>query len=1492
LRYLAHIEEIWNDIALGIKQFKEAVDIQTVLSLEGLCPGVSKADRELVIDAMRHGLLFPSITDKKQREMILDALLDVKCLIPSIKSMHENLKLVEAGAKILKTLIVGKNSRLTLHRALYDAWNKTPNAYIELSDGPYRIPQDYSTQRRWDLVYKELWLLAFKGFADLGGRPPRKETGQSSYTATADLYLQFRFAESAQRLGIVTQKISDRLLQDPRRESIRVSLTDMYKTQPSAVVESLVDAVLKELPPPTEPAQIQNRPVRASLGARHDLARRWGVPFKNAYMAAKMELFLPVLAMPTTQPANDMPNAMFIYKDFMDSFFGTTPEFQLATENDDDLLREGSPMQTSSVEEDQSYEGSPLREETPQVVAPNTLAACVMEDEMEIEELQGIAEERPRSPAVQISPQSQYQRGISPQSFSVTMPISETPPIVAKQPTSGLSEGMFKIVDEPKRSVVFSNSDGQSLSNLSQPRTFSLVKENRRSTLQSTILNTRQAFEDERSAIETGFATDDGQGLALSWASEFRNAGQVEETIISNRSTSNWQPAIRTKPRSVVDLRPEIETSFQAGSSWLVDPTRAQDQFNLAPARARSIIERKDQSIPYQLDTGASLQGDQHVGFLPEDHKAAPSESFESPEEPPKPSRMFNDTEVGEKDVKTAMQATLNRKLFIHEFNGMKCHLKEYSEADMTIYLERRVSWVFMIHQKSGIWQTLQSRKVLDSIINSPDRDHAAVGAEHTKHWMQKWETYLQKPVLPEPSRVEADFTKVKQFDEAWSILQCEKEHVGMVMGFLLQITPNDRWLCRSNMPVRMKQNTMQSTHVCVVVKGDSECEELHWGGLEAAMAFSHVWLMPNGQLDEFMLERSRCVSAKEELGPTEPLGGGGADNTSVPRYAEIGAEKDFAKLPIAGSEDLIRPASKQKSLVVNQQDGDTDDEIGGPHSGEEELFEAEDTSEPSTSPIEPLSPQNRPDSERDEANTPRRSVDSDQTVPMSEPVGTVPENVQFVRLPSHVQHGDAVPALETDDHDMNQIIEPEGAQASRVYLDSQLALISNNAGRTTRNKHKPKAGVSKRPPRPRIKRVENSNAVSADESQASTLPHSSSNFKYSEGGVNAGGTDGKNDTVTAVGEHEATIENPGQVTSQGGVNTGGTDRKNDTVTAAGEHEATIENPGQVTSQGGVNAGGTDGKNDTVTAAGEHEATTNNQGQLPTDEELGDSEGPNITTASKTRELKNRKRLFVSDDDDVEISATEAVEPGPKRQRLGVDTPAGIYKASQVPVLESLFVFEEAKYLQYNGTMPGRPRMKVQESNAILVDKSQVSGEPLPNSSFTFEEVEARYPQYNDTVPGRPRMNVQESNAIPADKPQVSKEPLPDSSFILEEEEARYPQYNDIVPGRPRMNVQESNAIPADKPQVSREPLPDSSFTFENSQGEYRRMHKDHRRIQSTFFEGQPKTKKRPFVSEENNVEINQTERIEPKPKRRKEDEGEVHVEEVREEVERAQEIQ
>jgi hypothetical protein len=37
-----------------------------------------------------------------------------------------------------------------------------------------------------------------------------------------------------------------------------------------------------------------------------------------------------------------MSNAMFIYKDFIDSFFNTTLEFQLATKNNDDLLHKGS----------------------------------------------------------------------------------------------------------------------------------------------------------------------------------------------------------------------------------------------------------------------------------------------------------------------------------------------------------------------------------------------------------------------------------------------------------------------------------------------------------------------------------------------------------------------------------------------------------------------------------------------------------------------------------------------------------------------------------------------------------------------------------------------------------------------------------------------------------------------------------------------------------------------------------------------------------------------------------------------------------------------------------------------------------------------------------------------------------------------------------------------------------------------------------------------
>jgi hypothetical protein len=67
---------------------------------------------------MESGLLFPSIDDVAVRERILQAVVKIDYLIPSIKTMHENLKYLEVGAKVLKSLIISKSPRLTIYHAL------------------------------------------------------------------------------------------------------------------------------------------------------------------------------------------------------------------------------------------------------------------------------------------------------------------------------------------------------------------------------------------------------------------------------------------------------------------------------------------------------------------------------------------------------------------------------------------------------------------------------------------------------------------------------------------------------------------------------------------------------------------------------------------------------------------------------------------------------------------------------------------------------------------------------------------------------------------------------------------------------------------------------------------------------------------------------------------------------------------------------------------------------------------------------------------------------------------------------------------------------------------------------------------------------------------------------------------------------------------------------------------------------------------------------
>ena len=99
---------------MRFKSIQGLVCIQTVESLQLRAPGSCPQDRQYVIDAMRSGLLFPKVTDQKTRDALRDSLLSIKRFIPTIKSLHENLKYIEAGAKVLRNMLLGPKFRGTI----------------------------------------------------------------------------------------------------------------------------------------------------------------------------------------------------------------------------------------------------------------------------------------------------------------------------------------------------------------------------------------------------------------------------------------------------------------------------------------------------------------------------------------------------------------------------------------------------------------------------------------------------------------------------------------------------------------------------------------------------------------------------------------------------------------------------------------------------------------------------------------------------------------------------------------------------------------------------------------------------------------------------------------------------------------------------------------------------------------------------------------------------------------------------------------------------------------------------------------------------------------------------------------------------------------------------------------------------------------------------------------------------------------------------------
>ncbi|KAE9574177.1 hypothetical protein CGMCC3_g9862 [Colletotrichum fructicola] len=135
--YLQHIHAVWTAITCG---HPDAVDIITVQCLQGRAPGVSASDRDFVEQAFDNRDVFARVHNAQLRSEIQTRVLQLRRLIPSLRSFQENMKLFSIAASIVSSLLLPSSWKSdqgiwTLDSVLQQTWSRPRHNLIEVEEG-------------------------------------------------------------------------------------------------------------------------------------------------------------------------------------------------------------------------------------------------------------------------------------------------------------------------------------------------------------------------------------------------------------------------------------------------------------------------------------------------------------------------------------------------------------------------------------------------------------------------------------------------------------------------------------------------------------------------------------------------------------------------------------------------------------------------------------------------------------------------------------------------------------------------------------------------------------------------------------------------------------------------------------------------------------------------------------------------------------------------------------------------------------------------------------------------------------------------------------------------------------------------------------------------------------------------------------------------------------------------------------------------------------
>ncbi|KAK1480558.1 hypothetical protein CCUS01_16216 [Colletotrichum cuscutae] len=274
--YMQRIARVCAEMTDGVGEFERCMDVNTIRTLEGRLPS-SAADRQVIQRGFSSGKLFPKVTDKSWRERIEYNVLKIPVLIPSLKSFHENMKVLSTAAQIVKNHLLPDHTREkgTLQQQLQEFWNPPARLVVEISEGQFRYGVGPSS---FDVAYVHLMLAAIRQFPSLqhadsprvsrGKAPCDKEDVSMSGTdyeedPEEDVVMQDSLSEKSS-----SSNISERTMK-LRRESCGDITTLKFNNAPLPRMRAVNRQTKSELTPdilPLKVASVTRTHLKTGLG--------------------------------------------------------------------------------------------------------------------------------------------------------------------------------------------------------------------------------------------------------------------------------------------------------------------------------------------------------------------------------------------------------------------------------------------------------------------------------------------------------------------------------------------------------------------------------------------------------------------------------------------------------------------------------------------------------------------------------------------------------------------------------------------------------------------------------------------------------------------------------------------------------------------------------------------------------------------------------------------------------------------------------------------------------------------------------------------------------------------------------------------------------------------------------------------------------------------------------------------------------------------------